>query len=239
MNLWPFSPILFAAGFSLLYTKWIATRISGVLFVVVALAIAWVPDDADDWYMAIFLAAAGGVALFVYPPRWFIFATNTGATSSRRRFAQFDLKKLFIFVAFMSVLFAAVGYRRSSRQNRYAPLNRSWQSGTVVVEIYEIGAEKGVRVLGNWPDATDEQWIRFNLWLTQDNSNDRGLLGGQQRLLDFRSCGVSDYSDLRKMDRSRAYRAVFDYEIWDGRPDQGKLLKKDSVFSEPFVESEG
>ena len=111
------------------------------------------------------------------------------------------------------------------------------QKSLIATIIFRANAS--IRNSGSSLTITDEQWIRFNLWLTQDNSNDRGLLGGQQRLLDFRSCGVSDYSDVRKMDRSRAYRAVFDYEIWDGPPDQGKLLKKDSVFSEPFVESEG
>lgn len=240
MEVWLFSPIIFATGFALLYTKWIATRIAGVLVVGVALAIAWSPDDVDNWYMAVFLAAVGGIAFFVYPPSWLVLATDSTGMSSSPRFAKFNIKRLLIFVVFMSILFAAIGYRMSIIRNQYSPLNRSWQSGTLAVDIHQIGAEKAVSVIGNWPDATAEQWIKFSLWLTQDGSKDAFLVGGSHRLSHFKGTGVGDYSDgASNIDRSRSYRAVFDYEIWDGSPNRGKLLKKDSVFSQRTVDSDG
>lgn len=70
MSLWHLSPVLFSAGLVLLYSKEFVTRISGACIVCVALGVAWVPRDADDWYMAVFLAVVGLVILLVFRPPW-------------------------------------------------------------------------------------------------------------------------------------------------------------------------
>ena len=70
MDLWNLSPVLFAAGLVLLYSKELVTRISGGCIVGVALGAAWDPKDADDWYMAVFLAVVGLVILLVFRPPW-------------------------------------------------------------------------------------------------------------------------------------------------------------------------
>lgn len=70
MSLWHLSPVLFAAGFALLYSKKLVTRISGGCIVVVALGAAWDPQDVDDWYMAVVLAVVGLAILLVFRPPW-------------------------------------------------------------------------------------------------------------------------------------------------------------------------
>ena len=62
--------MLFAAGFVLLYSKELVTRISGGCIAGAALAAAWNRKDADDWYMAVFLAVVGLVILLVFRPPW-------------------------------------------------------------------------------------------------------------------------------------------------------------------------
>ncbi len=55
-----------------------------------ALAIAYVPGDIDDWYMAIFLAVAGAIVLLLFRPRW-LSRSALNQTS-----LQFSLRQLLI-----------------------------------------------------------------------------------------------------------------------------------------------
>jgi hypothetical protein len=139
------------------------------------------------------------------------------------------------------VLIVAFLISGCDRRAPFEPIDRSWHTGTVTVEPYRSGKERGVKVNGNWPDAPQDLWIRHSLWLTQEGGQDAFLSASEQQLANFRNQGTSSYTggeDYRRhIDRSRPYRAVFDYELWKGRPGKGKLLKKDSVFSEPVDES--
>ena len=69
-QIWMLSPLLFAAGLALLYSKEMATRIAGGCIVAVALGTACDLSDADNWYMAVFLAIVGLVVLLVFRPPW-------------------------------------------------------------------------------------------------------------------------------------------------------------------------
>jgi hypothetical protein len=117
------------------------------------------------------------------------------------------------------------------------PSDRSWTTGTITVSPTRAGGELGVRVDGRWPDAGDGLWIRYELWLAQSGSPDVFLVGSANRLAAFQTAGtgVSDYSQatafIGRIDRTKPYRAVFDYEIWKGEPTKGELLAKDSVWS--------
>jgi hypothetical protein len=107
-------------------------------------------------------------------------------------------------------------------------------SGTITITPTEVNGERGLNVTGRWPNCGQELWIRFSLHLTQDNSPEVFLVGGDQQLIAFQKTGtgVSDYRDgVRHIDLAKPYRAVFDYEIWAGKPSKGELLTKNSVLS--------
>lgn len=119
-------------------------------------------------------------------------------------------------------------------------MDRSWLSGTVSVEPCSdpIGKELGLRVTGEWPDASPDLWIRGYVYLVQEDSAPQLVSGtrGSQLSNTFR-LGVSDYSrgPLRRLAHpDRPYQAAFDYEIWSGQPGRGRLLAKNSVLSEPI-----
>ena len=82
-QIWALSPLLFAAGFALLYSKEIATRIGGGFIIAVALGIARDPGDADNWYLAVFLAVVGLIVLSVFRPRWLRFSDNNCEETSK------------------------------------------------------------------------------------------------------------------------------------------------------------
>ena len=235
MDLWTFSPVVFAAGLALIYSKWFAARIVGAGIAVVALAIAWDPGDVDNWYMAIFLAGVGGTLLFVVTPRWLCAVTDKAESPVPSRWLQFNLRRLLAFVAFVSVVCAIAAFRVREDRQFWTPIDRSWSMGTANVVLTQNGNQRGASAVGRWPEAGDNLWIRFQIVLSQGGVDDKFLIGGSQKLATFQSTGVSDYSgaELPAWAKSGRYWAVFDYEIWDGRPGEGRLLKKDSVFSQP------
>jgi hypothetical protein len=125
-------------------------------------------------------------------------------------------------------------------EKSFRPADRSWSTGVVEVSPVRDGQERGITVRGKWPDASPDLWIRYELSLVQDGAPEVFLLGGHQPLEPFAryGVGVSDYSGgaLGQLDRAKPYRAVFDYEIWQGLPDKGRLLTKQSAFSAPIQE---
>ena len=70
MNLWLLSPLIFAAGFALLYSKELVARISGGCLAIAALVAAWKPDGLGPLNMAVVLGIIGCVGLFAIRPTW-------------------------------------------------------------------------------------------------------------------------------------------------------------------------
>jgi hypothetical protein len=96
------------------------------------------------------------------------------------------------------------------------------------------GSSPGYVLEGVWPGASSNLWLTFDVWVIQDNGRDvfvSGLEG--QPLADFQNDMIADYSaSVSSLTRpSKRHRLVCDYEIWDGEPGKGILVKKDSVFS--------
>jgi hypothetical protein len=148
-----------------------------------------------------------------------------------------------------SLLVAGLGLRlaqmyASRKAFLAAPSDRSWLDGSVTVTPYQRDAELGVDVKGRWPGAASDLWIKYRLGLTQGEASDVLLEAGSNRLESFQllGAGVSDYSQgpdvLRRIDLSKPYRAVFDYEIWKGQPGGSELLEKRSVLSAPISQKE-
>jgi hypothetical protein len=125
----------------------------------------------------------------------------------------------------------------SADKPRVRPSDRSWATGTITVAPTYANGELGVDVDARWPDCGEGLWIRYELCLAQSGSPDVFLVGGTTRLIDFQTMGtgVSDYSQgtefIRDIDRKKPYKAVFDYEIWKGKPTKGELLAKNFVSS--------
>ena len=70
MNLWLASPVIFLAGFLLLYTRSGFARIAGLSLIGSALLIAATPGDPDNWYLAVAMAAVGVGTFCLFRPRW-------------------------------------------------------------------------------------------------------------------------------------------------------------------------
>ena len=120
------------------------------------------------------------------------------------------------------------------------PSVRTWTSGSFVVEPYRDGDELGVRVRGIKFEQADGLHVKYVLSLRQSESPDAFLASGEGPLAAFQNregTGTSDYRAILArsgFDAKRPYEAVFDYELWRGKPGAGELLAKSSVISEPI-----
>jgi hypothetical protein len=142
------------------------------------------------------------------------------------------------------------------------PSDRSWETGTIhfiidydgqeVPPVLKKRGQLGIYVDGSWPDASPDLWIWYSLSVTQPGSRDvfleatsRGtrlsdFTGGHTGMANVTTChsaGTSDCVDCLRRNLAnpdQPFRAVFDYEIWKGEPGKGKLLVKNSVYSEPI-----
>lgn len=114
-------------------------------------------------------------------------------------------------------------------------IDRTWHSGDVSVEPFR-DTQLGIRVKGEWPNASSGIWFRYQLFLVQEGSPDVPMAasvgelsnGGKMR----GEYGYSQVALSQLAHPSEPHRIVVDYEIWRGKPGRGQLLTKQSVFSE-------
>ncbi len=98
MNLWLASPVIFLAGFLLLYTKSGFARIAGMSLIGSGLLIAAAPGDDDNWYLAVALTAIGVITFYFLRPRWW-----NSQPSGRW---QFSLSALLVATAVLGICLA-------------------------------------------------------------------------------------------------------------------------------------
>ena len=182
-------------------------------------------------YQGVWMAVFGFVALAPIV----VFAARRGRMGGR--WPRYSLRYLLVLV---SVVAISLGVARSIYQAMEPPFldpvsSRSFLGGDVCVEVAGIGAKICVKWVANWPNADPDCQIRFAQGLIDSNGTYVSGGGGIERTLRHPTTSGFVVEEMPQ-GISPPVRAVLDYEIWDGEPERGELLCKDSVVSEPFAD---
>jgi hypothetical protein len=150
----------------------------------------------------------------------------------RRRRFQFSVGTMLLAIAAAALLIGSAVYLFQDR-DRMEPIDRSWSTGTVDIGIRRTVQSVGPVIDVSWPDASPGLYVRFKLWLVNQEGDHMPIESGTDRLQFFGTlAGTVRYPPPV----GEPFRAVCDYEIWEGPPRHGKLLAKNSAFSDWYEE---
>jgi hypothetical protein len=164
--------------------------------------------------------------------------SSTAQDSSKPRL--WKLLGLALLLAVVAVAFAAFWLTNQRVGFLTPPSDRTWMGCTFVFTPYtsEEGTDIGLHVAASCPNGTSpDLWIRYSLGLRQQGTY-KPLVSSSTPLDDFLRTGTgsSDYTaSLNRLDPQLPYHAIFDYEIWKGKPGKGELLAKNTVLSDQII----
>ncbi len=146
---------------------------------------------------------------------------------------QFSLRSLLIMVTCYAVLLglAVIVYQGTKVKHIQPVGDRSWLSGSVTISVESREGETWVMAKGDFPEAKPTHYLRYGIWLIDEEGRRRGVQMGTGPGC---SLGCSARMSNDTVNLQEPFRAVCDYEIWDGEPGKGELLCKNSVVSAPL-----
>lgn len=111
-----------------------------------------------------------------------------------------------------------------------APANRTWMDRTI--SFSDDGGPRSITVKGDWPNATSDLWIRYRLSLVANEKDELLIVAHSIPIPSFeqRGAGTPNYTAVwKRLGQPTIFYALFDYEIWDDKPEKGTLLCKESL----------
>jgi hypothetical protein len=147
---------------------------------------------------------------------------------------QFSLRSLMLFVLGVA-LACSIGLQiyqiwGKKHQNTFARIDHSWCSGSMTIKA-EVVKNELIGVLeGHWAGANPNLEIRYSVLLRDEEENMWPIIASSMKLSRF-FVQQADYHIPELLDKQK-FQIYCDYEIWNGPPDEGILLSKNSVFSD-------
>jgi len=171
----------------------------------------------------------------VVPPLSKLFPIPTEddppADSPPRKRFQFSLRSLMLAVAFCAIILSlAMQSWRTYKTTWPEEIDYSWMDGGVRVRAEKAGQDTLFVAEGGWTKAPANLRIRYILRKQNKGGDTRWYMSEDSvQLREF--TGASTTPGPYPPRGGFPFRVIFDYEIWDGRPERGTLLVKDSAFS--------
>lgn len=176
----------------------------------------------------------------VVPPLSRLPALSPNSSSNAKAKIRFSLHSLFTITLLGGIVcYAVVSARRGENAISFgAPIDRSWMSGTMAIELESDSTQTTFVLNGDFPDASPGLYLKYDIWLAAEAGEPIIMQGGTMLLEQRfeRSSGGWEHAggNYRRL-VGAPIRAILDYEIWEGEPGDGTLLQKTSVLSDPHV----